>query len=133
MRIHDPLALAKTLSPFDFQVLEPFNNAAFCMFYGDRLASSSWELHPDTDELLMVLSGSVTVEILTATDRHPLPLAAGQFTIVPKGHWHRHIDAHEVVELFLTPGTTLESTASDPRLPDTATVDVTPELTDRNI
>ncbi|MEC3915440.1 cupin domain-containing protein [Nocardia sp. CDC160] len=133
MRIHDPLALAKTLSPFDFQVLEPFNDAAFCMFYGDRLATSSWELHPDTDELLMVLSGRVTVEILTDTARHRLPLTTGQFTIVPKGHWHRHIDADEVVELFLTPGTTLESTAADPRAPGTATTDVTPELTDRSI
>ena len=64
----------------------------------------------------MVLEGSVTVEILTATDRYLLPLTAGQFVVVPKGHWHRHTDAHDVVEMFFTPGTTLESSADDPRV-----------------
>jgi gentisate 1,2-dioxygenase len=56
------------------------------------------------------------VEILTLTDRHRLPLTAGQFTVVPQGHWHRHTDAHDVVEMFYTPGTTLESSADDPRV-----------------
>lgn len=115
MRIHDPVAIARDLSPFDFQELAPFNGAAFCMHYGDQLDRSDWELHPDTDELLMVLSGSVTVEILTDTDRHHVPLAAGQFAIVPKGHWHRHIEVDDVVEMFYTPGATIDSTADDPR------------------
>ncbi|GAA1317016.1 cupin domain-containing protein [Pseudonocardia xinjiangensis] len=115
MRSHDPVALAGNLSPFDFRELASFNGAAFCMYYGDRLDQSDWELHPDTDELLMVLSGSVTVEILTDTDHHRLPLTAGQFAIVPKGHWHRHVEVHDVVEMFYTPGATIESTANDPR------------------
>ncbi|MEU3015495.1 cupin domain-containing protein [Nocardia asteroides] len=112
---HDPLALASTLAPFDFQALAPFNDSAFCFFYGDELPSSDWELHPDTDELLLILRGKVTVEILTDTDSHRIPLTAGQFVIVPKGHWHRHLDVDHVVELFYTPGTTIESTAEDPR------------------
>jgi hypothetical protein len=45
-----------------------------------------------------------------------LPLTAGQFAVVPKGHWHRHTDAHDVVEMFYTPGTTRESFADDPRV-----------------
>jgi mannose-6-phosphate isomerase-like protein (cupin superfamily) len=128
MRIHDPIAIARDLAAFDFQQVAEFNDDAFCMFYGDRLDRSGWELHPDTDELLMVLDGSVTVEVLTATERHRLPLAAGQFTVVPKGHWHRHTDVRDVVEVFFTPGTTLESSADDPRLasPDTFVPDVTP-------
>ncbi|MEV6064278.1 cupin domain-containing protein [Nocardia asteroides] len=116
MDSHDPLALAATLAPFDFQTLAPFNDSAFCFFYGDELPSSDWELHPDTDELLMVLRGKVTVEILTDTDSHRIPLTAGQFVIVPKGHWHRHLDVDHVVELFYTPGATIESTAEDPRI-----------------
>ncbi|GAB2546006.1 cupin domain-containing protein [Nocardia heshunensis] len=115
MRIHDPATLAKTLSPFDFRELESFNEGMFCMYYGDRLETSTWELHPDTDELLMVLSGTVTVEILTDTETHRHKLTPGSFVIVPKGHWHRHIDIHDVVEVFYTPGTTIESTATDPR------------------
>jgi mannose-6-phosphate isomerase-like protein (cupin superfamily) len=128
MRIHDPIAIARNLAAFDFQELAPFNGGAFCMYYGDQGDQPDWELHPDTDELLMVLEGSVTVEILTPTDRHRLPLTAGQFTVVPKGHWHRHTDAHDVVEMFFTPGTTLESSADDPRVasPETLVPDVTP-------
>jgi mannose-6-phosphate isomerase-like protein (cupin superfamily) len=134
MRIHDPIAIARNLAPFDFQELAPFNGSAFCMYSGDQGDQADWELHPDTDELLMVLQGSVTVEILTAKDRHLLPLTAGQFTVVPKGHWHRHADAHDVVEMFFTPGTTLESSADDPRVasPETFVPDVTPARSERS-
>jgi mannose-6-phosphate isomerase-like protein (cupin superfamily) len=108
--------------------------SAFCMYYGDRGDQSDWELHPDTDELLMVLEGSVTVEILTAPDRHRLPLTAGQFTVVPKGHWHRHTDAHDVIEMFYTPGSTLESSADDPRVasPESFVPDETPARSERS-
>jgi len=135
MRIHDPIAIARKLAPFDFLELAPFNRGAFCMYYGDQLDQSDWELHPDTDELLMVLEGSVTVEILTATDRQMLPLTAGQFAVVPKGHWHRHTDVRDVVEMFYTPGTTLESSADDPRVasPDTFVPDVTPARSQRSV
>ncbi|MFD4432563.1 hypothetical protein [Nocardia sp. NPDC058497] len=54
MRSHDPLAGAADLDPFDFRALAAFNDAEFCRYFGDRFASSDWELHPDTDELLMV-------------------------------------------------------------------------------
>jgi mannose-6-phosphate isomerase-like protein (cupin superfamily) len=121
MQNYDPIAIAKNSSPFDFREIAPFNGAAFGTFYGDRLEQPSyWELHPDTDELLMVLDGSITVEILTDTDRHRVTLSAGQFVIVPKGHWHRHAEVHDVVELFFTPGATVESTADDPRLSPSA-------------
>jgi hypothetical protein len=101
MRIHDPIA--RNLAAFDFQELAPFNDGAFCMYYGDQGDQSDWELHPDTDELLMVLEGSVTVEILTATDRHLLPLTAAQFAVVPKDH--------------CTPTPTTWSRCSSPRAP----------------
>jgi mannose-6-phosphate isomerase-like protein (cupin superfamily) len=134
MRIHDPIAIARNLAAFDFQELAPFNGGAFCMYYGDQGDQPDWELHPDTDELLMVLEGSVTVQILTPTDRHRLPLTAGQFTVVPRGHWHRHTDAHDVIEMFYTPGTTLESSADDPRVAsqETFVPVVTPARSERS-
>ncbi|MFB8282872.1 cupin domain-containing protein [Nocardia colli] len=116
MHSYDPLAIAKRLDPFDFHEFAGFNGASFAVFNGSDLASSDWELHPDTDELLMVLDGSVTVEILTDTDSHRIPLTAGQFAIVPKGHWHRHTEVRDLVEMFFTPGATEESTAVDPRV-----------------
>jgi mannose-6-phosphate isomerase-like protein (cupin superfamily) len=64
----------------------------------------------------MVLQGSVTVEILTDSDNHLVPLTVGQFTIVPKGHWHRHRTPRDLIELFYMPGSSEESTADDPRL-----------------
>ncbi|MEU4601034.1 cupin domain-containing protein [Nocardia sp. NPDC023988] len=116
MRKHDPITTAKTLAQFDFRELASFNTGAFCMYHGAELPSSDWELHPDTDEFLMVLHGSVTVEILTDDSSHRNRLTAGQFVVVPKGHWHRHLDIDNVVELYYTPGETIESTADDPRL-----------------
>ncbi|WP_280303518.1 cupin domain-containing protein [Nocardia neocaledoniensis] len=116
MRSHDPVAVAATLDPFDFRTVAAFNDGEFCLYFGDRLDASDWELHPDTDELLMVLRGRVTVEILTDSDRRRIPLTAGQFAIVPRGHWHRHLDIDQVVEMFYTPGATIESTAEDPRV-----------------
>jgi len=121
MRTYDPVAIAGNLSPFEFvRELAPFNGAAFGMYRADQGDASDWELHPDTDELLMILQGSVTVEILTDTDRHRLPLSAGQFTIVPRGHWHRHLKAREVVEMYFTPGASVNSTAADPRIAPSA-------------
>ncbi|KAA8880065.1 cupin domain-containing protein [Nocardia colli] len=116
MHSYDPLAIAKRLDLFDFHEFAGFNGASFAVFHGSDLASSDWELHPDTDELLMVLDGSVTVEILTDIDSHRIPLTAGQFAIVPKGHWHRHTEVRDLVEMFFTPGATEESTAVDPRV-----------------
>lgn len=115
MTRYDPIKTARSREPFDFHELAPFNNGAIAVFRGDELATSDWEMHPDTDELLMVLDGSVTVEILTDHGAETHPLSAGQFVVVPTGHWHRHRDIHDLVEMFYTPGETVQSTADDPR------------------
>jgi mannose-6-phosphate isomerase-like protein (cupin superfamily) len=115
MHIFDPIAVANGLEPFDFHEFGPFNNASFAVFRGTGVDASNWELHCDTDELLFVLEGSVKVEILTDGDRRIVPLVAGQFTVVPKGCWHRHIDIVDLVEMHYTPGTSEESTELDPR------------------
>lgn len=121
MRSYDPIAIAATREPFDFHEFAPFNQAAFAVYHGDGVEASPWEIHRDTDEWLMVLRGSVTIEILTDADRHLIPLAAGQFTIVPRGLWHRHTKVHDVTEIYFTPGSTDESNADDPRGEPSAT------------
>lgn len=48
------------------------------------------EMHPDGDELLVVLSGAVTVELVDddgAVEEIPVP--AGHGCVVPRGLWHR--------------------------------------------
>jgi hypothetical protein len=38
-----------------------------------------------------------------------IPLTAGSLVVVPRGRWHRHVDAVNLVELYLTPGQSLRS------------------------
>ncbi len=44
-----------------------------------------WHAHPDTDELFLVVSGSLTIEL---RDRDPVTLHTGEFYIVPRGVEH---------------------------------------------
>ncbi len=121
MQCFDPLQTALTRDSFDFHEFAPFNDGAFAVFRGDGVAASAWEIHHDTDELLFVISGSVTVEILIDGDSTSLPLTAGQFTVVPRGLWHRHIDVVDLVEMYYTPGDSQQSDALDPRTSETVT------------
>lgn len=116
MHCYDPIAIARTRPAFDFHEFAPFNGASFAVYHGTDVEEAEWEIHHDTDEWLMLLEGSVTIEILTDTDRHLVPLTPGQFMIVPRGHWHRHTRIRDVVEIYFTPGTYEVSTAADPRL-----------------
>ena len=47
------------------------------------------EMHPDGDELLYLLSGSVEVCYEDAGAEHSFPLQPGEACIVPKGIWHK--------------------------------------------
>jgi mannose-6-phosphate isomerase-like protein (cupin superfamily) len=116
METYDAIAVAHTLPLFGRAEVAPFNQSGFFVIRPPDLDASNWEIHADTDEFLMVLEGSVTVEILTDHDSHLVPLVAGEFTVVPRGCWHRHTKARGVVELFYTPGSSQDSTAEDPRL-----------------
>ena len=113
---NDPAAIAHSRESFGFSTLAPFNGVPFGVLRAPDLDASAWERHPDTDEFLMVLEGSVTVEVLTDAESHHVPLTAGQFVIVPRGTWHRHTNARSVVEMFYMPGANEQSTADDPRL-----------------
>ena len=66
------------------------------------------------------MGGSVNtiVEILTDAGSEDHDLTAGQLVVVPQGMWHRHRDVRDLIEMYFTPGTSLQSTASDPRATD---------------
>ncbi len=61
------------------------------------------EMHPDGDEVLLLVSGSVRVHLETDPPT-AIPMGAGDGMIVPRGTWHRV----EVVEpcqiVYATPG-----------------------------
>jgi quercetin dioxygenase-like cupin family protein len=70
----------------------------------DRGTWTSWERHPAGEELVVKLSGAVTLfqEIDGAV--RAIELAAGLAAVNPRGVWHT-VDVHEPGEnLFITPG-----------------------------
>lgn len=70
--------------------------------------STGWEMHPDGDEVLTLLSGRFDVILDEAGAERVIALTRGKSAIVPQGVWHRMV-IHEPGELlFLTPGDTTE-------------------------
>jgi hypothetical protein len=61
-------------------------------------------MHPDTDELLFALEGTVVIELFDPGGNELVPLAAGSLVVVLRGRWNRHVDAEDLVELYHTPG-----------------------------
>lgn len=75
----------------------------------DRDSPHGGELHPDGDELLVVLSGSMTVELVAgdgSVDHVAVP--AGHGCIVPRGHWHRLLVDEPTTIWHATPGPAFE-------------------------
>lgn len=66
---------------------------------------STWELHPEGDEIVCLLAGEVTLIL----DRNGIEEAThlrdpGAFVIVPKGTWHTARTRVPTKMLFVTPG-----------------------------
>jgi mannose-6-phosphate isomerase-like protein (cupin superfamily) len=62
------------------------------------------EVHPDGDELLYMVSGSVAVRLELSEGDRTVQLDAGDALVVPKGVWHR-VTLREPGQLIhITPG-----------------------------
>ena len=66
--------------------------------------SSHWEVHPDGDELLYLLSGSMEVVIESEGKNQVITLTRFSSCIVPKATWHQTIAREPCSLLFITPG-----------------------------
>ena len=65
----------------------------------------SWEMHPNGDELVLLLSGSVTFVLELDGKEHELPLnTTGAFAIIPRCTWHTARTRTACKMLFVTPG-----------------------------
>lgn len=82
-----------------------FKNCELLACYSFDKDWDSWEIHPEGDELVILLSGKVTFLIESANQMLTSDLIkAGDYAIVPKGCWHT-ADVHEPSQvLFITPG-----------------------------
>ncbi len=77
-----------------------------------------WERHLAGDELVYILDGSATLEIV-CDDGPPrsFALRAGKVAVIPQGAWHRLLSSEGATQLAVTPfpGETLEVDVEDPR------------------
>ena len=77
-----------------------------------------WERHLAGDELVYILDGSATLEIV-CDDGPPksVELRSGMIAVIPRGAWHRLLSPDGATQLAVTPfpGETLEVDVDDPR------------------
>ena len=67
-----------------------------------------WEMHPEQDELLYLLAGTIDVVLrpdLERPEEQRVHLGPGEACVVPKGMWHRQVVVAPCRMLFLTPET----------------------------
>ncbi len=69
-----------------------------------------WHAHPETDELFLVVSGALTIEL---RDREPVSLHPGEFFIVPRGVEHLPKAESECEVLLIEPAGTVNTGDAD--------------------
>lgn len=77
-----------------------------------------WERHLAGDELVHILEGSATLEIVCdAGPPKSFELRAGMVVVIPQGAWHRLLSAEGATQMAVTPfpGETIELDVDDPR------------------
>lgn len=85
------------------------------LLLGRSAGKGHWETHP-ADELLHVLEGSLTVDIVEEGRPQSCTVGAGMMVVVPQGAWHRVHSADGVTVLSATiPGDHIDLDVDDPR------------------
>ena len=73
------------------------------IFAGGFSGVSQWERHPNGDEIVQILKGSVTLTLLTDDGPEALDLKAGMLAIVPQNTWHQFNAPDGVTIMTTTP------------------------------
>jgi len=58
------------------------------LLLGKSAGTGHWETHPE-DELVYVLDGAATLDIVREDGPESFALSAGMIAVVPQGAWHR--------------------------------------------
>jgi uncharacterized cupin superfamily protein len=69
-----------------FAMLAPYRDGA--IYVGAFAGTSSWERHPNGDEIVQVIDGLLELTILDGR-QDALRLVSGMLAVVPRGYWHR--------------------------------------------
>lgn len=65
----------------------------------------TWEVHPNGDEMVVLLSGHAEFRLRTSSGDESVHLdKPGSFVLVPKNTWHTAIISEPASMLFITPG-----------------------------
>jgi mannose-6-phosphate isomerase-like protein (cupin superfamily) len=98
-----------------FVTLAPYRdgNVYSAKFSGD----AAWERHPNGDELVQIVDGSTTLDLMTDAGLETHELSAGMVAIVPQNTWHRFHAPNGVSIVTATPRPTEHLTVDveDPR------------------
>src|SRR5580704_17638844 len=80
-----------------------------------------WEKHI-ADELIHILDGTATLDVVAEDGPQSLTLGAGVMTVIPQGTWHRFHSAEGVTLMTATPfpSETIEDDVDDPRVVERA-------------
>jgi mannose-6-phosphate isomerase-like protein (cupin superfamily) len=106
------------------------------LLLGKSAGTSHWETHPE-DELVHVLDGAATLDIVQEDGPHSFALGAGMIAVVPPGVWHRFrsVDGKTTMSAVI-PGEHIDLDVGDPRTstPDLDIGDTTrpPSIIDLN-
>lgn len=98
-----------------FVTLTPFRDGNI---YSAKFSGrAAWERHPNGDELVQIVDGATTVDIITDAGPQSFELTAGMTVVVPRGAWHRFHAPNGVSIVTATPRPTEHLTidVDDPR------------------
>ena len=78
--------------------------------------SPVWEMHPDTDEFFYVIEGQFEIILLDGESQTMQIAKSGSSFVVPRGVWHKPAARNGCKFIHFTPGESLHSEATDPRV-----------------
>ena len=76
-----------------------------------------WESHLTGDELVFILDGTATLDVVGEDRPHSFALRAGMLAVIPQGAWHRVKSPDGITQMSVTPfpGEHVELDVDDPR------------------
>lgn len=97
------------LTPDLYQILddryEQFRGHSLVALHNFSKDWPTWEIHPNGDELVCLMSGEAEFLLKTATGIESVVLSSpGSYVLVPKNTWHTARVAQAASCLFITPG-----------------------------
>jgi mannose-6-phosphate isomerase-like protein (cupin superfamily) len=72
-----------------------------------------WHTHDDTDELFLVIEGSLTIQLRDASGEQSVTLGPGQLYVVPRGVEHCPIAEGDVSVLLIEPAGVVNTGSAD--------------------